>query len=157
MVRKLKLLFMFVAVVGVACIVLNFAGMDAQVYAQDAPTAKLKGGCYPGKCIHSPICVKKDSCYPGKCIHSPICVNKDKCNKGGGHKINEMMNLTRCAKKELLKEKIKANLEKKMGTKLDKIADLLVDAMLDEYRSSMEGKARNSALDNKIREVFRGQ
>jgi hypothetical protein len=68
-----------------------------------------------------------------------------------------MMNLTRCAKKELLKEKIKANLEKKIGTKLDKIADLLVDAMLDEYRSAVQGKARNSALKNDIREVFSGK
>jgi hypothetical protein len=129
--------------------VLNFAGIDAQVYAQDAPTAKSKGYCAPGKCMHSPICATK-----GKCIHSPICVKKDKCNKGGGHKINEMMNLTRCAKKELLKEKIKANLEKKIGTKLDQIADLLVDAMLDEYRSAIQGKARNSTLENNIREVF---
>ena len=36
MVGKCKLLVMFVAVVGVACIVLNFAGMDKQVYAQGA-------------------------------------------------------------------------------------------------------------------------
>ena len=65
-----------------------------------------------------------------------------------------MMNLTRCAKKELLKEKIKVNLEKKIGSKLDQIADLLVDAMLDEYRSAIQGKARNSTLENNIREVF---
>ena len=68
-----------------------------------------------------------------------------------------MMDLTRCAKKELLKEKIKANLEKKIGPKLDKIADLLVDAMLDEYRSAIQGKARKSTLQNDIREVFSGK
>ena len=152
MLEKCKSLVMFVAVVGISCIVLNFAGIDVQVYAQGAPTAKSKGYCAPGKCMHSPICATKD-----KCIHSPICVKKDKCNKGGGHKINEMMNLTRCAKKELLKEKIKANLEKKIGTKLDKVADLLVDAMLDEYRSAIQGKVRNSALENNIREVFSGK
>ncbi len=149
MTGKFKLMVMFVVVLGISCMVLSLAGMDAQVYAQGAPTAKSKGYCAPGKCIHSPICAKKD-----KCINSPICIKKDKCNKGGGHRINEMMNLTRCAKKELLKEKIKANLEKKIGTKLDKIADLLVDAMLDEYRSAIQGKARNTALENNIREVF---
>lgn len=137
MVGKCKSLFMFIAVVSISCMVLSFAGMDTQVYAQGTPTAKSKGYCAPGKCIHSPICIKKD-----------------KCNKGRGHRINEMMNLTRCAKKELLKEKIKANLEKKIGTKLDKIADLLVDAMLDEYRSAIQGKARKTALENNIREVF---
>ncbi len=139
MVGKCKLLVMFVAVVGIACAVFNFAGMDTQLYAQDAPTVKSK---------ESPL----DK--GGKCSSDKDYSKKHKCNKGGGHKINEMMNLTRCAKKELLKEKIKANLEKKIGTKLDKIADLLVDAMLDEYRSAAQGKARNSALENNIREVF---
>ena len=152
MVGKCKSLFMFIALVGISCMVLRFAGMDTQVYAQGTPTAKSKGYCAPGKCIHSPICAKKD-----KCINSPICIKKDKCNKGGGHRINEMMNLTRCAKKELLKEKIKANLEKKIGTKLDKIADLLVDAMLNEYRASMECKTQKAALENNIREVFSGK
>jgi len=45
-------------------------------------------------------------------------------------------------------------LRKKLGSKLDQIADLLVDAMLDEYRSAIQGKARNSTLENNIREVF---
>jgi hypothetical protein len=137
MAGKFKLMVMFVAIVGISCVVLSFAGMDAQVYAQDAPTAKSKE-CPLDK--------------GGKCSSK-----KAKCNKDGGHRINELMNLTRCAKKELLKEKIKANLEKKIGTKLDKIADLLVDAMLDEYRSAVQGKARNSTLENNIREVFSGK
>ena len=142
MVGKCKLLVMFVAVVGVACIVLNFAGMDTQVYAQDAPTTKSKG------------CPLDKS---GKYSSNTNCKKKSKCNKGGGHDLSDMMDLTQCAKKELLKEKIKANLEEKIGPKLDKIADLLVNAMLDEYKTSMEGKARNTALQNDIREVFSGR
>jgi hypothetical protein len=139
MVGKCKSLVMFVAIVGISCMVLNFSGIDAQVYAQDASTVKSKE-CPLDK--------------GGKCSSNKGCSKKPKCDKGGGHRINEMMNLTRCAKKELLKEKIKANLEKKIGTKLDQIADLLVDAMLDEYRSAIQGKARNSTLENNIREVF---
>ncbi len=142
MVGKCKSLVMFVALVGISCMVLNFTGIDAQVYAQDAPAAKAKG------CPLDKV---------GKCLSDNDCSKKPKCDKGGGHKINEMMNLTRCAKKELLKEKIKANLEKKIGTKLDQIADLLVDAMLDEYRSAIQGKVRNSTLENNIREVFSGK
>jgi hypothetical protein len=142
MVGKCKSLIIFVAVVGISCVVLNFTGIDAQVYAQDTPTAKSKE-CPLDK---------------GRKCSSDRGGSKDpKCNKSGCHNIDEMMNLTRCAKKELLKEKIKANLEKKIGTKLDKIADLLVDAMLDEYRSAVQGKARNSALKNDIREVFSGK
>ena len=139
MVGKCKSLVMFFALVGISCMVLNFVGMDAQVYAHGSSTAK------------STECPLDKG---GKCSDDKGCSKKSKCDKGGGHKINEMMNLTRCAKKELLKEKIKANLEKKIGSKLDQIADLLVDAMLDEYRSAIQGKARNSTLQNNIREVF---
>ena len=139
MVGKCKSLVMFVALVGISCMVLNFAGMDPQVYAHGSSTAK-SSECPLDK--------------GGKCSDDKGCSKKSKCDKGGGHKINKMMDLTRCAKKELLKEKIKANLEKKMGSKLDKIADLLVDAMLEEYKSSMEGNAHRSALEKNIREVF---
>ncbi|MBC8550490.1 MAG: hypothetical protein H8D23_12665 [Candidatus Brocadiales bacterium] len=139
MVGKCKSLVMFVALVGISCMVLNFAGMNAQVYAHGSSTAK-SSECPLDK--------------GGKCASHSNCKDESKCDKGGCHKIDEMMDLTRCAKKELLKEKIKANLEKKIGTKLDKVADLLVDAMLDEYRSTMQGKARKSSLQNDIREVF---
>ena len=139
MVEKCKSLAMFVALVGISCMVINFAGMDAQVYAHGSSTAK-SSECPLDK--------------GGKCSDDKGCSKKSKCDKGGGHKIDKMMDLTRCAKKELLKEKIKVNLEKKIGTKLDKIADLLVDAMLDEHRSAMQGKARKSTLQNDIREVF---
>ncbi len=142
MVGKFKFMILFMAVISLTCLALNFSGMNAEACAQDTPAYKSKE-CPLDK--------------GGKCSSDKDYSKKPKCNKGGGHKINEMMNLTRCAKKELLKEKIKANLEKKIGTKLDKIADLLVDAMLDEYRSAIQGKVRNSALENNIREVFSGK
>ncbi len=116
MVGKFKLIVMFVAVVSISCLVLNFSGMTAEACAQDAPTAKSKE-CPLDK--------------GGKCSSDTSYKKRSKCNKGGGHDLSDMMDLTKCAKKELLKEKIKANLEKKIGPKLDKIADLLVNAMLD--------------------------
>ncbi|MHC4140157.1 MAG: hypothetical protein ACYSR1_09970 [Planctomycetota bacterium] len=149
MVGKYKFMILFIAVISLTCLVLEFAVTNAEACAQDTTTAKSKGYCPPGKCKDSPACAHKD-----KCIHSPACAKRDNCNKGGCNKIDELLNLTRCAKKELLKEKIKANLDKKIGTKLDKVADLLVEAMLDEYRSAMQGKARKSELQNKIRNVF---
>ena len=142
MVGKSKSLVMFVAIVGISCMVLNFTGIGAQVYAHGSSTAK-SSECPLDK--------------GGKSSHDKGCSKKPKCDKGGGHKISKMMDLTRCAKKELLKEKIKANLEKKMGSKLDKIADLLVDAMLEEYKSSMECKTQRSVLEKNIREVFSGK
>ncbi len=142
MVGKFKLIVMFVAVASISCLVLNLSGMTAEACAQDASTCKSKE-CPLDK--------------GGKCSTDTSCKKKSKCKKGGGHGLSDMMDLTKCAKKELLKEKIKANLEKKIGPKLDKIADLLVNAMLDEYKSTMEGKARNAALGNNIRKVFSGQ
>ena len=38
---------------------LIIAGIDVQPFTRmDAPTAKSKGYCAPGKCMHSPICAK---------------------------------------------------------------------------------------------------
>ncbi len=142
MAGKFKLMVLFIAVLSISCLILNFSGMNANACAHDGSTAKSKE-CPLDK--------------GGKCSSDTSCKKKSKCDKGGGHDLSDMMGLTKCAKKELLKEKIKANLEEKIGPKLDKIADLLVNAMLDEYKSSMEGKARNAALGNNIREVFSGQ
>ncbi len=142
MIGKCKSLIMFVAAVGISCMVLNFTGIDSHVYAHGSSTTK------------SSECPLDKS---RKCSEDKDCSKQSKCDKGGGHNISKMMDLTRCAKKELLKEKIKANLEKKMGSKLDKIADLLVNAMLEEYKSSMEGKAHRSTLEKNIRDVFSGK
>ncbi len=142
MAGKFRLMVMFIAAVGVSCIVLNFSGVIAEACAQDTPNAKSKE-CPLDK--------------GGKCSSDSSCKKKSKCDKGGCKGIPDMMKIAQCAKKELLKEKIKANLDKKIGTKLDKIADLLVDAMLEECRSAMEGKVRNTTLENNIRQVFTGQ
>ncbi len=139
MAGKFKLIVMFVAVVIIFCFALNIAGTTSPLYACDSCAYKTKQ-------YHS-----------GKGGDSSCCKEKSKCNKGGSHKINEMLDLTRCAKKELLKEKLKANLEKKVGSKLDKVADLLVDAMLEEYKASKKVKGRRAALEADIREVFVGK
>jgi hypothetical protein len=136
MAGKFKLIVMFVAVVSIFYFVLNIAGANSPLYANDSYTSKIK------------------ECYPGKGCDSPCCKYKAQYEKGGGDKIDEMMSLTRCAKKELLKEKFKANLEKKVGAKLDKVADLVVDAWLEEYRASKQVKGRRAALEASIREVF---
>jgi hypothetical protein len=40
MVGKCKSLIMFVTVVGISCMILNFTGIDSQVYAHGSSTAK---------------------------------------------------------------------------------------------------------------------
>ncbi len=136
MAGKFKSVVMFVAVVSIFCFVLNIAGTTSPLYACDSCASKTKG------------------CSPGKGSDSSYCKEKSKCNKGGSRCVSDLLELTRCAKKELLKEKIKANLEKKAGAKLDKVADLLVDAMIEEHKSFGGNKERRAALEADIREVF---
>ncbi len=136
MAGKFKLIVMFVAVVSIFCFALNIAGTSSPLYACDSCASKTKG------------------CFHGKGSDSSYCKEKSKCNKGGSHCISDLLKLARCAKKELLKEKIKANLEKKVGSKLDKVADLLVDAMIEEHKAAGVDKGRRTALEANIREVF---
>ena len=139
MAGKFKSIVMFVAVVSIFCFALNIAGTTSPLYACDACTSKTK------QCPSDKGSVS--SCYK----------DKSTCDKGGSKCISTLLKLTRCAKKELLKEKIKANLEKKAGAKLDKVADLLVDAMIEEHKAAGVDKERRAELQAKIREVFVGK
>ncbi len=139
MTGKFKLIVMFVAVVSIFCFVLNIAGTNSPLYACDSCTSKTK------------------VCPSGKDSDSSCCKEKSKCNKGGSHCVSDLLKIARCAKKELLKEKIKANLEKKIGSKLDKVADLLVDAMIAEHKALGVDKGRRAALQAERREVFIGK
>jgi hypothetical protein len=139
MAGKLKLIVMFVAVVSIFCFVLNVAGTNSLLYACDSCPSKTK------------------QCSSGKGSDSPHGKEKSKCSKGGGHCVSDLLKIARCAKKELLKEKIKASLEKKIGTKLDKVADLLVDAMIAEHKALGVDSGRRAELQAKIRAVFIGK
>jgi len=147
MAGRFKSIVMFVAIVSIFCFALNIAGTTSPLYACDACPSKAKQ-CASGK--GSDACPSKTKgCASGK--------DKSTCDKGGSQCISTLLKLTRCAKKELLKEKIKANLEKKIGSKLDKVADLLVDAMIEEHKALGVDKERRAALQAKIREVFIGK
>ncbi len=143
---------MFVAIVSIFCFALNIAGTSSPLYACDACTSKTKQ-CPSDK--GSDACPSKaKQCASGKGSVSSCCKDKSKCDKGGSHCISTLLKLTSCAKKELLKEKIKANLEKKVGSKLDKVADLLVDAMIEEHKAVGVDKGRRAALQANIKAVF---
>lgn len=96
-----------------------------------------------------------NKCCPDYHHHHDVCPQEKK-GKGhaGGHTASEMLGLVHCAKKELLKEKIKGKLEARMGAKLDKVADLLVEAMFEEYEAVREGKERHLELEKRLQEIF---
>lgn len=72
-----------------------------------------------------------------------------------GDYTSKMFALAHCAKEELLKEKMKANLEAKIGNKLDKVAELFVNAMLDKYKKMMEYEEKEDEYKQKLREIFK--
>ncbi|GJQ59104.1 MAG: hypothetical protein D8M57_04785 [Candidatus Scalindua sp. AMX11] len=117
-------------------------------------------------CGHEKDCTSKPKCsahshacqHERRCEHKPgcdtPCKKKSGCKAGDGHCVDDLLKIVNCAKKQLLKEKMKANLEKKIGAKLDKVADLLVDTMLEEYKAGSECKERRDALKKKLSEIF---
>lgn len=178
---KLRLIVLFVLALSISCFTLNFTGINSSVNAQEVkppqttettetanpqskecplsksgnPSCKSASGCGSQGC-----CKQSKACY-----HGSSCAGKQggcntPCNKsggygyGGGHSAADMIGLVHRAKKELLKEKIKTIIEAKMGTKLDKVAGLLVDAMFEEYKTGRANKERRSELEKKLIEIF---
>lgn len=95
------------------------------------------------------------------CGSKPGCGSASRCDKTGAKKhcgtVDDMMSLVHCAKKKLLKEKIMKKLDAKMGAKLDQVAGLLVDAMLEEYKEGRANKERKAELNKKLIEIFSGK
>jgi hypothetical protein len=71
-----------------------------------------------------------------------------------GDSEKKLMALAECAWKELLKEKIKANLEAKEGKRLDKVADVLVDAMIEKYKKMKECRKEGEELRRQLEDAF---
>ncbi|MGQ3684363.1 MAG: hypothetical protein ACUBOA_05015 [Candidatus Loosdrechtia sp.] len=87
--------------------------------------------------------------------HSHKKREKHKCGeRHHGEHERKLMHLTECAWKELLKEKIKANLEAKEGKRLDRVADVLVDAMIEKYKKMKECRKEEDDLKKKLEEAF---
>ncbi|MDD4616072.1 MAG: hypothetical protein PHW76_03010 [Alphaproteobacteria bacterium] len=67
----------------------------------------------------------------------------------------ELMMLAKIAHKELLIEKMKAALEAKMGKKMDKIADIAVDAALSWMKNKMSERQAHAEFDEKLMDIFK--
>ena len=94
----------------------------------------------------------------GSCAKKQDCGSKKACkSKGGyhsgGHSVESMMGLVYSAKKELLKEKIKVQLDRKVGHQLDEIADLFVNALVDQQTLKADQKKSYEELEKKLREI----
>lgn len=78
--------------------------------------------------------------------HEDSCDTEGSCDTGNKKQddccklAEDILCLAKCAKHELLKEKMKKVLEAKIGKKLDKVADVAVDALLACWQHEMEAK-----------------
>ncbi len=125
MLNKLTLIFVFTIVVSLCSTAFDTAGSN--VFA-----GKHKEGHHEKK--HDDH--KKEKAHSGK------------------HKSADMVKLVHKAKNELLMEKIKAKLEIRMGDKLDKAADLLIDEMLEKYKAREKDEKRKKELEEGLKGIF---
>ena len=87
-------------------------------------------------------CDCQSDCYSEPC--SCGCGSEGNCPAG------DMLDAVKCAKKTLLKEKIKARLEAQMGKKLDAAADLAVEM----YMGKMEmKKMKHEKMDEMMQKM----
>lgn len=69
---------------------------------------------------------------------------------------SRLMFMTNLAHKSVLFEKIKKSIEQEDGEKLDKIAELLVQASKEKWESDIESDRKQDELGKKLRETFEG-
>lgn len=82
----------------------------------------------------------------------------DKCDMCGESHHRDSMScliwLAYSAQKELLKEKMKTHLEEKAGKKLDEVANLAVDAMINKYKKMRECKKSREEFEEDLKDIF---
>lgn len=122
-----------------------YSGMHKMGRAMHGFHEEMSGRCSCG-------CTSECSCGCGGGCNCSCCCN----NMGGEHeKCMELMMLAKIAHKELLIEKMKAALEAKMGKKMDKIADIAVDAALSWMKNKMSERQAHAEFDEKLMDIFK--
>ena len=99
-------------------------------------------------------------CEEGKCNCSNEC--SEQCGNGNGccdgeyDKLDMFLYMAKGAKMELLKEKMKKRLESSDGKKLDSIAELIVGALLEQYKLESDASKRRQELNEQLEKIFAG-
>lgn len=99
-------------------------------------------------------------CEEGKCNCSDECNEKNcgcgSCCEGEYDKLDMFLYMAKGAKMELLKEKMKKKLETTHGKKLEKVADLIVDALLEQYKTEEDSSRKRQELNEQLDKIFSG-
>ncbi len=136
MFKRLKIPVYYIVVLSIVCIPVGFVESKAFAEPEEA-------------CKRNPHHEKCDVCDE----------SHEKCGMcGEGHHkdyVSALIWLAYSAKKELLKEKMKANLEAKVGKKLDEVANIAVDAMIDKYKGMRECGKKRDEFEERLKDIFR--
>jgi hypothetical protein len=98
----------------------------------------------------------------GECHTDNSCETENSCSTGGSNQSGEctiaedILCLAKSAKHDLLKEKMKKVLEAKIGKKLDKIAEVAVDAVLACLQQKMAEKQACDQYKENLMAAFKG-
>jgi hypothetical protein len=88
-------------------------------------------------------CGPKKPCPTEQLAHSPA------------EMASELIEAALCAKKMLMKEKLKAQFEKKMGQKMDEIADVVTSAILDMWKNKQGGIKLKHETVSKLESIMK--
>jgi hypothetical protein len=102
--------------------------------------------------------------HPHEMAHGQECsgpMGQSSCACHGGHGMGsemdhlmELKEMAKNAKHCLLKDKIKARLETKIGKKLDKMADLAVEMMMAKWKMKQEKQERKGMMMEKMKSIW---
>jgi len=105
--------------------------------------------CETGQCtIETPRQSKSSSCGWSGCRCGCTCSDESKAD--------EFLDLATAAHHELLKQKMKDAFEAKIGKKMDKVADLVVDTALVYMKDAMVEQQTQEKFEDKLMEIFHG-
>ena len=108
--------------------------------------------CTDGQCSMPSYGSYKTACKSQTC-HDVYCPTKD-FPKSPEEAFGHLMKLGMEAKKELMKDKMKAHLEAKEGTKMNQVAELAVDSLLGAWEQHMQGHMKKHEVVEKFKEMM---
>ena len=104
------------------------------------------------------MCECKEKCGSEGCCSNESkecsCSCESSCCESGYDKMSMFLYLVHSAKMELIKEKMKKKLESVKGRQLDQVADLFVNAMMEEYKNKAEAERKREELQQKFDAIF---
>jgi predicted RNA-binding protein YlxR (DUF448 family) len=90
-----------------------------------------------------------------ECDDKKSCDTSEKKSGDGCTVAEDMLCLAKQAKCELLKEKMKASFEAKIGKKMDRVADVVADAVIACFQHEMSGKEACNDYKEKLFSAFK--